>query len=103
MAILKTAFLNAAGTAAYVIAVGSFLFYAPRVFGRGVSVLIPIAMLLLFVFSAALTGALMLGRPILWYLDGKKEEALSLLVSTLAIFLGITLLALFALYLHRSL
>ena len=53
MSILKKAFLNATGTAAYVTAVGSFLFYAPKVFGRGNSVLIPITMLLLFVFSAA--------------------------------------------------
>ncbi|MBI2818553.1 MAG: hypothetical protein HYX73_01110 [Acidobacteria bacterium] len=102
MAILKYALLNAAGTAAYVAAVGSFLFYAPRMFGRGNSVLIPITMLLLFVFSAALTGALVLGRPILWYVDGKKKEAISLLVSTLAILLGFTLIFLFALYLHRS-
>lgn len=102
MAMIKYAFLNATGTAAYVTAVGSFLFYAPKVFGRGNSVLIPITMLLLFVFSAALTGALILGRPILWYVDGKKKEALSLLISTLAFLLGFTLIFLFALYLHRS-
>ncbi|MBI3934148.1 MAG: hypothetical protein HY316_05620 [Acidobacteria bacterium] len=102
MVILKNALFNAVATAAYVIAVGSFLFYAPKVFGRGNSVLIPIAMLLLFFFSAALTGALILGRPVLWYLDGKKKEALSLLVSTLAIFLGITLMALLALFLNRG-
>ena len=71
--ILKTALLNAAGTAVYVIAVASFLFYAPKIFGRpDNSVFIPIAMLLLFVFSAALTGSLILGRPALWYLDGRK-------------------------------
>ena len=82
--------------------VGSFLFYAPKVFGRGNSVLIPIAMLLLFVFSAALTGALILGRPILWYLEGNKKEAFSLLLYTLGIFLGITLVALTALFVFRT-
>jgi hypothetical protein len=66
MPILKTAFLNAAATAAYVIAVGSFLFYAPKVFGPSKSAVIPIAMLLLLIFSAALTGSLILGRPALW-------------------------------------
>jgi hypothetical protein len=45
---------------------------------------------------------LILGRPALWYLDGRKKEALSLLISTLAIFLGITLLALLVLFLHSA-
>jgi hypothetical protein len=96
--ILKSACLNAAATAAYVIGIGSLLFYAPQFFGRLKTPLIPIAMLLLLVFSAALTGSLMLGKPALWYLDGKKKEALSLLVATLLIFLGITLLAFLTLY-----
>ena len=100
--VLKTAALNASATAAYVIAVASFLFYAPKVFGPVKSVLVPIAMLLLFVFSAALTGSLVLGKPALWYLDGKKKEALSLLISTLVIFLMITLIALGALLLRRA-
>jgi len=100
--ILKAALLNAAGTAVYVIAVASFLFYAPKLVGPVHSVLMPIAMLLLFVFSAALTGSLILGRPALWYLDGRKKEALSLLLYTLGIFLGITLAALSALFILRA-
>ena len=87
----------------YVSAVASFLFYAPKIFGRPAnSALIPIAMLLVFVISAAFTGSLILGRPVLWYLDGKKKEALSLLISTLVIFLGITLVALLVLFLNRA-
>jgi len=58
----------------------------------------PIVMLSLFVFSAALTGTLIFGRPILWYLDGKKSEAISLFAYTLAIFLTITIFAFVALY-----
>jgi len=100
--IIKSAALNASATAAYVIAVASFLFFAPKVFGPGKSVLAPIAMLLLFVFSAALTGSLVFGKPALWYLDGRKKEALSLLISTLVIFLIITLIALLALFLRRA-
>ena len=101
--IFRSALLNAAATAAYVTAVASFLFYAPKMFGRpDNSVFIPIALLLLFVFSAAFTGSLIFGRPALWYLDGKKKEALSLLIATLAIFLGIILIALFLLFLQRG-
>ncbi|MBI2476012.1 MAG: hypothetical protein HYV67_02110 [Candidatus Taylorbacteria bacterium] len=102
-AIVKNAFKNAVATAVYVAAVASFLFYAPQSFGPAKNtVLVPIAMLLLFVFSAAFTGFLVFGRPALWYLDGKKEEALSLLVYTLLIFLVITLIALFGLIFYLT-
>ncbi|MBI2514688.1 hypothetical protein HYV91_00645 [Candidatus Wolfebacteria bacterium] len=98
--IIKNAFLHASTTALYVAAVASFLFYAPKVFEpqRADTVLIPIAMLLLFVFSAAITGVSIFGRPILWYLDGKKQEAISLLLYTLGFFLIITIIALSALF-----
>lgn len=93
--IIKKAFLNAGAAALYVVAIASFLFYVPKSFAPAAdNVLIPIVMLLLLVFSVALMGVLIFGRPILWYLDGKKQEAFSLLVYTLVIFLIITLGAL---------
>jgi hypothetical protein len=99
--IIKTALLNACATVLYISIVVSLIFYAPKIFGsdKADTVFIPIAMLCLFVFSAGLTGFLMFGRPILWYLDGKKEEALSLLAYTFSIFLVITIMAFFALLL----
>lgn len=97
--IIKNAFLNASGAALYVVAVASFLFYVLRSFAPVDNVFIPIVMLLLLVFSVALMGVLIFGRPILWYLDGKKQEAFSLLAHTLVIFLLITLAALFVLIL----
>ncbi len=100
--IVRTAFKNALATAVYVALVASFLFYAPQAFGPANTVLVPIALLMLFVFSAAFTGLLVFGRPVLWYLEGKKAEALSLLVSTLLIFLIITLLALFGLIFYLA-
>ncbi len=39
------------------------------------SIWIPIMMLLLFVLSAAVVGVLILGRPILLYLEGAKRAA----------------------------
>ncbi len=98
--IVKNAVLNALATAAYIAAVASFLFYAPKVFGtqKVDTVLVPIVMLSLLVFSAAFTGLLIFGRPAIWYLDGKKKEAVSLLALTLGIFLIITLSALFTLF-----
>ncbi len=63
-----------------------FLFYVPEFFQPTFSLLIPICMLMLFVLSAAVMGILVFGQPILWYLDGKKQEAISLLMYTLGIF-----------------
>jgi hypothetical protein len=36
----------------------------------------PLALLMLFVLSATIVGSLVLGRPILLHLEGKKNEAL---------------------------
>ncbi|MBI1754695.1 hypothetical protein HY250_00375 [Candidatus Azambacteria bacterium] len=98
--IIKTAFLNALLTALYIVAIASFLFYGPKAFGshNADTVLVPIVMLSLLVFSVALVGSLLFGRPVLWYMDGKKKEAVSLLAHTLGIFLTITIFALLALY-----
>ncbi|MBU6415309.1 hypothetical protein KGQ34_03695 [Patescibacteria group bacterium] len=99
--ILKNAFFNASATALYIAAVASFLFYVPKFFGHRTDImLVPMVMLSLFVFSAALTGSLIFGKPILWYLEGKKQEAISLLVVTLGIFLAITVAAFFALFVY---
>ncbi len=89
--IFKHALQGAVGTALYIVAVASFMFYGPRAMGsQEDTVLVPVFMLMLFVFSAAFTGSLMLGRPILWYLEGNKKEAMQLLVTTLLMFLIIT-------------
>ncbi|MEK7508128.1 MAG: hypothetical protein AAB602_03550 [Patescibacteria group bacterium] len=98
--IIKIAFLNAMLTFLYVAVIATFMFYAPTLFGkeRNDTVLVPIVMLSLLVFSAALTGALIFGRPALWYVDGKKKEAILLLAYTLGIFFIITIIAVCALY-----
>jgi mannose/fructose/N-acetylgalactosamine-specific phosphotransferase system component IIC len=54
---------------------------------------IPIAMLLLLVCSAAITGFLVFGKPVMLYIDGNKKEAISLLGYTLGILVIITIIA----------
>lgn len=44
------------------------------------TVFIPITMLMLFVCSAAITGFLVFGKPAMLYLDGKKQDAIQLLI-----------------------
>ena len=98
MKIQKTAFLNALATTLYIIAVASFMYYGSTVkLGRVNTILAPIALLLLFVFSASLTGYLIFGKPAQMYIDGKKKEALSLLTYTLIFFSIITFIAIFLL------
>jgi hypothetical protein len=46
-----------------------------RAFDNVPDVLAGMTMLTLFVVSAAVTGSLVVGRPILLYLEGKKQEA----------------------------
>jgi len=92
--IWKTALVNALATSLYIILVGSFMYYGTLIkVGRANEILAPIAVLFLFVFSAALTGYLIFGKPALMYIDGKKKEALSLLTYTLGFFSIITFIA----------
>jgi len=93
--IFKYAFLNSFLTALYVVVVASFMFFMGSRFpGEDIqSVLTPITILMLLVFSVALVGTLMFGRPVLWYMDGKKKEAVVLLFYTLGLFFLITVLA----------
>jgi len=92
--IIKRAFIDSLGTAAYIILVVSLIFSLRSFLPEPEdAIIIPIAMLLLFVCSAAITGFLVFGKPIMLYLDGKKREAVSLLSYTLGILVLITLIA----------
>lgn len=102
--ILKYAGLNALGTALYVAAVAIFMSHTSEIF-NGVeekTALIPFAMLLLFVLSATVTGSLVIGRPVLWYLDGKKKEAVRLFIATVGFLFFFTLVAFLGLALLRG-
>jgi len=101
--IFKNAVLGAGATALYIILIANFLSRAQNIFGKEESktVLIPIMMLSLLVFSVALVGTLIFGRPIFWYLDGSKKEAVTLLAYTLGTFFVITLGAGAVLYFWR--
>ena len=99
--IIKNAVINAVLTSAYVGALVSIVFYAPKAIQNSDGnnmILIPISMLILFIFSAGLTSSLVFGRPILWYLDGRKKDALHLLAWTLGILLVIILSAFLVIY-----
>jgi hypothetical protein len=82
----------------YTSGVACIPFYGQRIFKQKDTIFTPVAVLLLFVVSAAIVGTLVLGRPVLLYLDGKKPEALKMFGYTLGwlflatiIFLGLNL------------
>jgi hypothetical protein len=92
--IQKTALINAIATTLYITVVAGFMFFGSSIkLGRVNSILTPIALLLLFVFSAALTGYLIFGKPAQMYIDGKKKEAITLLSFTLMFFSIITFIS----------
>ncbi len=91
--IQKQAFINSFLTSLYIIGIGFFLYFG-AIFKIGQNILLaPIAFLFLFVFSASITSYLMLGRPVQLYIDGKKKDAVSLLINTLTFFCIFTLIA----------
>ncbi len=100
--IWKWALLNSLLTTLYVYAIGLFIFYAGSIkLGKANVFLAPIALLMLFVFSAGLTSFLVLGKPVLMYIDGKKKEAIYLLVYTFLFMFIFTLFSLGLLFFLR--
>ena len=96
----KNPILNALSALLYISGVASVMFYGTRLMGPGPdrSVIVPIAFISLFTLSAAVMGFIFLSQPVQFYLDGKKKEAVSLFLKTLASFGIITFIALSLLF-----
>ena len=75
--------INALGVLVYVSLVAILMFYGQALFGKMAGFFGVMAFLLLFVISASVVGALVLGKPVMLYLDNKKEEAVKLLIHTI--------------------
>jgi hypothetical protein len=94
--ILKS-LINALGVLVYISGVALVMFNMEHAFDNEPSFLVPVLMLLLFVTSAAITGSLILGKPVMLYLDNQKKESfifLSLTLAWLALFILVILVAL---------
>ena len=93
--IITYAFLHAIATVIYVALVALIITNSNTLFGKQPSILTAaMAFLLAFVVSAAITGSLVLGRPVLWYFNGNKNEAIKLALYTIAFICFITLIVL---------
>lgn len=85
-------FINAFAAALYISLVVTVVFNGERLFGQEETILIPMAMLSLFVLSAAVMGYIFLSQPVQMFFEGKKQEGITLFVKTVGTFAGITAL-----------
>jgi len=91
---LGQAALSVAGVIIYIGLVSLVLFNGDRLFGSiQAGAWGPFLFLLLFVLSAAVMGLLLLGRPAYLFLNGNKQEAVTLLVTTVVGLFMVTTLA----------
>jgi hypothetical protein len=89
-------FINALAALAYIITLVSAIFYGGPLIGPKETIFIPMAMLSLFVFSAATMSYIVLYQPLVMFLENKKVEAVHLFLKTIGT-LGGFMVALFAL------
>jgi type IV secretory pathway TraG/TraD family ATPase VirD4 len=93
--LIKKSFTNALAMLVYVTLVATFMGNVERIFaGHQDSVVAPMSMLLLFVTSATISAGLIIGKPIMLYLDNQKQDAVKLFGYTVAWMFVFTLIAL---------
>lgn len=97
--------INALGALSYIVAVVSLLRYVSKVLaGTEESIFIPIAVLSLFVFSAASMGFIFLYQPLRLLVEGEAGESANLFLTMLAVFaVSAAVLVLAGLYLSANL
>lgn len=93
MNVNKSGFLNALGALVYIVIVSSIMQNADKLFGKADNYIGAISFLLLFTLSAFIVGGLVVGKPIMLYIDDKKKEAISLFVTTSAWLAAFTAIA----------
>ncbi len=83
--IILSGLVQSVGLVIYILLVSLTLMNGESLFGadEGKSFIIPAAMLLLLTFSAAVCAIAVFGRSVMWYIDGKKKEAVYLLGATM--------------------
>ncbi|MCC7290040.1 hypothetical protein IT417_02215 [bacterium] len=100
LGVSKNPFYNALAALSYIIIIVIVIHSISNIEILETSLLMPILFLSLFTLSAAVMGYIFCLQPLRLYLDGKKEEALTLFVTTILIF-AIFPLTIIVLYLSR--
>lgn len=91
--LIQRSFLNVLGTAAYITLITQLMNQAQKLAIEDDKTFAPILFLMLFVFSATITGSLIMGKPLLMFLSGEKSEAIKLFLYTLG-WMGVAIIIL---------
>ncbi len=97
-------FYSATLAAGYIVGLVYFVFTfiaQPNTPDSQASLFVPIAMLSLFVLSAAVMVYLFLYQPLMLYFDNKRQEAVQFFLATVGIFAAITFVFLGVLFFLR--
>lgn len=89
---LQTAAINSVTTAVYITLVSLLMTNGNQIFGQEQGVLSGVGILLLMTLSVLVVGSLVIGKPLMLYLDGSKKEAVKLLMQTILILAVITII-----------
>jgi|SRR3972149_10320329 len=76
--------IQAAEVLAYCLGVGLFMSQGEKIFQKFNYVLAPVLFLVLFSVSALICGLLVFYRPYRFFFDGKKKEAIDIVLATTA-------------------
>ncbi len=91
--VVKHSLLYAASAVLYVTLVATLMNNAQRIIGdQEKGAFAPIGFLLLLVVSAATMGLLIFGKPVMLYIDGKKREAVTMVICTIGFLATFTVL-----------
>jgi hypothetical protein len=82
--LVQRSFINALGTVAYITLIAVVMSSLQKYAGdKPDGFFAPVLFLTLFVLSAAVTGSLVIGKPVLMFLGDQKTEAINLFFYTL--------------------
>lgn len=100
--LIRWGITHAVGVLIYVILLATFFNQANGWFGEeDKDIITPVAAIMLFIFSALLTGGLVLAKPIMLYIDGQKKDGFKLLLFTGISMFVLTILAFSVLLIMR--
>ena len=88
---IKNPYINALLASLYITVVATIMFNAEKIFGKVDTFVIPILVISLFTFSAAIMGYLFFFVPLQLYIDKQTKQAVHFFLKTLVSFAVVTL------------
>lgn len=80
--ICKESFIYTIIAVVYIALVAILMNNGDKIFGKADTVFSVVAFLLLFTLSALIMGVLLVGKPLMLFLDGKKKDAIYMVAAS---------------------